>query len=182
MNGFAHEQIIIDAHNAVETIVRDALPPEVYVAAYPKVRKKLSLPCALVEFADTDASQDPATEELEVVAHWNVVCVVAPELKNSEMLVRQFAATVASAIRKAGRVAVSCIAAFENIHFSPDELHPDLFGYDAWTVSFRTSMRIGDSAFAIPEDSPKISEIWLGFAPEIGAAHEQDYEQVVPND
>lgn len=182
MSEFAHGQIIVDAHNAVQAIVREALPEAVTVTAYPKIKKSFSLPIALVDFATTDAAQDPATDELEVSAHWSVVCVVAPELKNSEIMVRQFAATVAAALRAAFRVDVPCVGAFENIHFEPDELHADLHGYDAWTVNFRTQMRIGQSAFAGDLTAPNITEIWLGLDPEIGLAHEDDYLKVTAND
>lgn len=178
MSDYQHGQLLSDTHDAIEDILRAALPAAVNVASYPNTRKSFALPCALVEFADTDPADDLGTEELAVNTRWNVVCIVAPELKNSELMVRQFAATVAAALRKASRTGVRCVGFISNLHFSPDELHPELHGYEAWTVSFSMSMAFGDSVFTVPEDAGPVSEVWVGFAPDVGADNQDEYERV----
>ncbi|EBJ0777460.1 hypothetical protein DOG16_22565 [Salmonella enterica] len=49
-----------------------------------------------------------------------------------------------------------------------------------WCVTYTQSLAMGIDPFDPPENAPLLKQIFVGFAPDIGAAHEDDYYGPIP--
>ncbi|MEB8638655.1 hypothetical protein P2G74_01540 [Cronobacter muytjensii] len=49
-----------------------------------------------------------------------------------------------------------------------------------WCVSFNQLLAVGLDPFAPPPDAPLLKEVYLGFSPEIGPDHIDEYTRIVP--
>ncbi|ECG8601135.1 hypothetical protein FNH69_22000 [Salmonella enterica subsp. salamae] len=52
--------------------------------------------------------------------------------------------------------------------------------HSVWCVSFSQVVGVGADPFAPPADAPLLKEVFVGFAPDVGAAHEEDYFGPIP--
>lgn len=165
-----------DLHNAITEALRAAFTVETLptCAAYPELGKKLKLPGVLIELSELAPDEDPGTDELGLIARFTVY-IVLERSSTAKLEAANLAAAVALNVYKSGRFGQD-VGRATGIRAVPDEFKPELFGYVVWAVEWSHEIRIGESIWNGEGITP--SEIYLGIAPNIGAAHAGDYHQV----
>ena len=141
------------------------------------------LPALLLELAsfDVDIDGDAGTEQLPLIARFEARIIDTFNQRRAKINVRKLAAAVALYI-------------FQNKHFtglgpygvgvsalgdiSEDAFFPELDRYEVWRVDFSTQIVVGENVWAESGETPTPV---FGYAPEIGAAHEDQYQELPLN-
>ncbi len=145
--------------------------------AYPRLVKKISSPAILTEIVDLTPTTDLGTEQLEVAARFRAYIVFDLTDLAAEMDTVNMAAAVAAAIKKASRFGCE-VGPAKVLSVEPADFKPDLLGFSSWVVEWTHEVCFGDSVWS-GTGSP-VTEIMVGWSPDIGIGHEPDYEQVQP--
>lgn len=154
-----------------------------FVDFYPRPGEAIKTPAILLEIEDMPAD-DPdnvGTEQLAVTLNVNAYCVLSYKAGNKKAL-RTMAANVLAYVR--GRrwgqpvQAAKAIGAFPDRVRGGNPAQPSGVqdDYEVMRVEFTHEVLLGadiwDNDGAVP------TEVWLGYAPEIGPDHIDDYDLV----
>lgn len=151
--------------------------------AYPVVKKAIKLPAVLIEVEQIPAAFEAEGEQLQIEAQFAARVIVdrvnqTDTIQTHEMQVRDLSIEVMQQLIKGGRFGLNYVGNAEGITAAEDGLKPELDGYNTWVVEWRMMIEIGASVW---DDSGVVpTEIFLGFDPETGPAHINDYIQVYP--
>ncbi|WP_320055615.1 hypothetical protein [Desulfuromonas thiophila] len=155
--------------------------PGVHIGAYPLLRQKITTPAVLLEVQDISPApkRDRGTEQLCLQVRLAARCIVethdaAAGLKGLELAL-SVALLLHQGRRFGQRVGPALITSIDQDHFEPA-----LLGYLIWRVEWSHELELGASVWDGGGLTP--GEIYLGFAPRIGAAHQDDYLQVAAAD
>lgn len=167
-----------DLHDAIEQHLRDSftateLPT---IEQYPDLAKKISVPAVLIELEDLTPADDPGTGELAMTARF-AAYIILHQTPKAGLQAANLAALIALRIVEGSRFGQP-VGSAKIVRVAPVDFKPQLFGYAAWSVEWTHEIRIGDSVWdgtGIP-----VTDIMVGWSPDIGIGHEPDYEQVLP--
>ena len=149
--------------------------PDAYVGFYPRPGETLTVPAILLEMEDilADDPDDIGTEQLAVTINLNAYVVLSYKTGQKKAL-RKFAAAVMAYIR--GRRWGVPVGAANVIGAHPDKLDGQPEDYECFRVEFSHAALLGTDIFAGDGIIP--TELYLGYAPDIGPDHVADYIRV----
>jgi len=140
--------------------------------------KALLTPALLLELESIDPEPEDGTGRqslrLTFVAH----CVLSFRTLAVQMELRVFAADVMNHIRYNRWGYPGAVADPEAIAAQPGEFKPGLAGFDSFLVRWEQVVQVGEDQWNASGILPTI--VYLGYAPDIGAAHIDDYQQIIP--
>lgn len=178
----ANEQVALtlDAvHEAIVHAIRAQFPGLRTVEAYRLDRRSVNAPACLIELAELEAltDRDPGTGELAVQARFEARFVIGfrQGVNNPKMEIRKLAAAFA-VFARLNRWGVRGIGPAQVIGCYPDDFDPEMDQYECWRVDWAQELRLGESVWA--DDGTPVPGVWTSWAPDIGAAHEADYQRV----
>lgn len=175
----ANNSIDLDAaHDAVLAAIRAAFPVFQTVDDYARVSKTIQTPACfltLAEFEPEEGDGGTGTGQLSVALRWEFRVVLGIRDIDSARNVRKLAADIA--LWGHGNRFGMLAGASRFIRAEPDEFSPKLQHYDPWLVEFEQGILLGESVWSDEGVAP--SEILVGYVPDVGPGHEDDYEEVV---
>ena len=146
-----------------------------HVDFYGRPGDRVPTPAILLEIEDIPAD-DPdnvGTEQLSVTLNVNAYCVLDYKAPNKKAL-RTMATNVLAYVR--GRRWGQPVGPAKAGGAYPDHMRGQEADYEVMRVEFTHEALIGDDIWT--GDGPVPTEIWLGYSPDIGPAHIDDYELV----
>lgn len=161
-----HKKIVLELKRVFRTIPT--------CEAYPELQRKIVIPALFVELDDLTPTADAGTEQLPVDARFACYVVFDRTEENDRLKAANLAAAVALAVKKVGRFGEP-VGPARITRIAQDESKRELYGFTVWAVEWLHDMRLGESVWDGAGVVP--TSVWLGFSPEIGAAHVDDYEQ-----
>jgi hypothetical protein len=173
----ANTETTLDAvHAGIVSAISAKFPDLQTVEAYRLDRKSLKVPACLVELTDWDTrvDPDPGTEQLAVMARFEARFIMSfrQGAANPKLEVRKLAAAFA-AFAKFQRWGCP-IGPAEILSAAPDDFDPELDQFEVWCVEWQQIIHLGASVWEMPPDWIP-TEVYLGFAPDIGPEHIDDY-------
>ncbi|MBL4929333.1 hypothetical protein [Fuscibacter oryzae] len=163
-------------HSAICTAIREALPILQTVEAYDEDRRDLPLPACLIELVDLEPvpDDDPGTEQLAATSRWEARIILGLRDFETKRAAPKMAAAIALAVRNNRwglRVGPAVPTAIE-----PDDFAPELDKFEVWRIDWEQRIHIGPSVWTDEGTIP--TQVFSGFAPEVGAANPGDYGPV----
>lgn len=141
------------------------------VAAYPDLKRKITLPAVLVDLDEFDIA-DFGEDALGLNVRFTVYCVADPAVANAEMTVRNLAVTMALRIYQEKDFGYDVNTGAEIIRVSPDDFNPDLQGYLVWSVEFVIGITVGQEAYSTdPADGIHVTEMTIGDLDKVDMEH-----------
>ncbi len=157
-------------------------------------RKTLPVPACLLELTELETSDDndPMTEQIAMIAHFEAELVIRFTTPNAKRSVRKLAASMAAWLhnrrwtnpadtaKKLPTGPCEVVGAYQS-DFSntmPGQRDMPLDQYEIWKVEWRQLVNLGESVWTDEGTTP--TTVYLGAAPEIGPDHIDDYVQVAP--
>lgn len=166
--------MIAELHDALLDRLRLAMPG-VTVVAYPRWDDRIPLPVAALALEDMERVDEQIGDGRTALdCRFAVRIIAAPEQASAHLLIRVLAANVLHALDRTFRPLPGHSGHIRVARASDGDFVPELEGYLVWTVEFAVEVHVGQ---AVPPGTTP-SELWLGFAPRIGAAHEPDYDRI----
>jgi hypothetical protein len=173
--------IDLDAfHAAVVAAIKAQFPIFETVEDYPEDRKPVTTPACLIEIEEMDAddADDAGTEQQTMKMKCAARIILGLRTPQMRRTARKLCGSFAAFLRfnkfgqpvGEGRV----IGAYQ------DAFEPELDQYEVWRVEwshlayFGTDVWLPDSSVIVP------AGVYVGWAPDIGTGHEQDYLKVAP--
>jgi hypothetical protein len=169
-------------HQAILVKISAQFPDLQTVADYSQSRVQFNAPACFVELTQLDAGDsDPGTEQLQVAARFEAHLIIGFRQPEAKRAIRQLAGAFSVFIRNQRWGLPVGPAQF--VAASPSEIagtgknpdQPDQ--YEVWTIEWEQQIHLGQSAWA--GDSTLISEIYVGFDPEIGPGHQDEYQEIL---
>lgn len=173
----ANTETTLDAvHSGIIDAINAKFPALATVEAYRLDRKSLRVPACLIELTslDTFTEPDPGTEQLAVMAQFEAKFVISFKqgAANPKLEIRKLAASFAH-FAKFQRWGCP-IGPAEILGIYQDDFDPELDQFEVWRVEWQQIIHLGASVWEMPPDWIP-TEVYLGFAPNIGPAHIDDY-------
>ncbi len=173
------ETDLAQLHAVIVSTIQAQFPGLETVEFYGEDRESMTVPACLLNLIDFEAGDDPGTEQAAVVCRFEAQLVLGfrdttPKLA-ARVLAGQFAAFLRSRSRWPGVPQAGGIL-FANAH--RDDFSPELDKYEVWRVEWSQELHLGASVWTNDGVIPTI--VLTSWSPDIGAAHEADYVQVIP--
>lgn len=149
--------------------------PGVNVDLYPRPGERINTPAIFIEIEDIP-SGDPdtsETEQTEVTINVNAYVVFDYKTGNKKAL-RTFASGVLAFVR--GKRWGHPVQAAKTVGAFPDVIAGREKDYEVFRVEFYHEAMLGDDVWT--SNDPVPTEVWLGYAPNIGPEHIDDYQLV----
>ena len=171
-------------HQAMIYEIKAKVPSVKTVVAYDPTdtenggqRQAVKTPAVLIELAEmkpgATISGNRQTFGCEFILH----CVLSVKTPNVQIEIRNYAAAVAKVVfRNRWGLSHSVenpsdISAYQGV-FKPGDK-----GFESWVVGYTQKVHLGDVALNT-DIAP--SDVYIGFAPDIGPANQADYTKVTP--
>ena len=169
-----------DLHTAMVRDLTDTYAERVLtVAAYdpfPDVegqeRVPLVTPALLLELVDIQPGDDDGTGRTPLRLSWGAHCILSFRTAQMQIELREYAADVLAHVRYNRWGYPEAVREPENVSARPGEFRPEQAGFDSWLVSWEQLVLVGPDIWA---GGIAPTEVWFGIAPQIGAAHVNDY-------
>lgn len=161
-------------------LLRDvsAFTPALLTSTSPDVQT----PAALIDLERMTSAEDDGTGRNAITCDFCVYCVLSRQTDRAELQVRNFAAQAYALIeRNRWGFAGDAVDLPTLITAQPDASTKgptDAQSYESWCVQWQQVVRLGPCLHEPP--IPRPHTVWLGFWPETGPAHVDDYLQVKP--
>jgi len=153
------------------------------VEDFSQARDKFTAPACFVELTQLDAGDaDPGTEQLQVSARFEAHLIISFRKLQAKRAIRKLAGAFSVFLRNQRWGLPVGPAQF--VAAAPDEIAATgrnadhLDQYEVWTIEWEQEVHLGQSVWK--GDDTLISEIYVGYSPEIGPEHESDYQQILP--
>ncbi len=166
-------------HDEVQSFIMNEMAWLQSFTAYPEVATELKTPCAFFQIEDFEISDvQKMNGTLSVDLSCEIIVVLGINNPFNQVEVRN--AALALAIKVQGcRFGLPCVGA-KFISASPDSLNEELDGYAAWSIKYSHQIEAGDDKYEPNFENITPHTVYVGFCPEIGRVHQDDYEQIVP--
>ncbi|MCG7868196.1 MAG: hypothetical protein JAY74_17755 [Candidatus Thiodiazotropha taylori] len=135
----------------------------------------INTPALLLELERIDEGSDAGDGRDALRCSFTAHCILSNLTDGVEIEVRNFAATVFRLL-KGARFGLEELAGDpEAITAGPGEFKPGAEGYESWYVNWEQNVYIGESMW---EGGIVPHTVKLGWSPDVGIGHADDYEQV----
>lgn len=179
-------------HTAITAAISAAYPALQTVEFYRaqnegSERLTLPIPACLLEMVEADefSNPDPGSEQQALMVRFEARFVVGFRVASAKLAVRELATAFAAFIRAQGRwkdangVGIGGQGgACKVIGCYPDDFDPVLDQFEVWRVEWQQQLWFGNSVWSGEGVAP--TTVFIGYAPDIGTGHEEDYKQVQP--
>ncbi len=169
--------IITDLHNAILAEITSKVAGIETSGFYPKLRTAIKTPAVFIDLATLEPGTDPGTEELALLARFEARVVLGSN-DSACLSVRELAAEVARIVHKNNFGVKVKPGALVSVQ--PDNFRPEIDAYEMWLVEWQHEIHIGQSVWdgvgIVPE------QIFLGYVPFVGTAHEDKYIKLEGNE
>jgi hypothetical protein len=135
----------------------------------------LTTPALLLELVSIDPGDDDGTDRLPLRLSFAAHCVLSLRTRDVQIELREFAADVLARVRDNRWGYPAAVRAPEALAAQPGEFQPEQAGFDSWLVTWEQVVHVGLDSWA---GGIAPTEVWLGIAPKIGAAHVDDYFRI----
>jgi len=165
--------IIENLHSAILARITDNIAGIQTSGFYPKLRTAVITPAVFVDLVSLEPGDDPGTEQLSVIARFQAQAIITAG-ENSLIQVRELAAEIARVIhhQNFGQK----VTPAKLVSVGSDGFSPELDAYDIWLVEWEHEFHLGESVWDGEGITP--DKIFLGYSPEIGIPHEDDYSEI----
>jgi len=173
----ANTAVTLDqVHAGIINRTKAKFPTLATVESYRLDRKNLTVPACLIELTEMTCpvDPDPGTEQLAVMARFEAMFIMSFKqgTANPKLEIRKLAAAFAAFARLQRW---GCPIGPANVLGAyPDDFNPELDQFEVWRVEWEQIIHLGESIWEAPPDWIP-TEVYLGFAPNIGPAHIDDY-------
>jgi hypothetical protein len=158
------------AHEAVMNFVRETFPDLQQVTAYGENREEIQMPAfmfELEEFEMGELENDVGTGQISLITRWCGYFIELFNVENVKTVLRSRAGEFAFKIHN-NRLGLRCDPC-RFIRADPESFKPSLEKFEVFKVEWSQVIILGD----VPQE-PDLS-IYLGFEPNVGLAHKDDY-------
>lgn len=163
-------------HEAIVTAIGRRFPDLSTVEAYREDRKNLPLPACLVELSELEAVDelDPGTGQLALQARFEARLIIGFRQgeHRAKLEIRRRAAELAVFIHQQ-RWGLA-VGPADVLGCYPDDFDPELEQFECWRVDWQQVLHLGESVWT--DDEGITPAPWLAWAPDVGEAHESDYQ------
>lgn len=176
---YPNTEIDLDAlHQAILDNISATFPDLVTVDDYREDRKPLTpsqLPACLVELVELEPSQedDPGTEQVACWAGFEAHFIIGFRTPEAKRAIRKRAAQFIVHLRNQ-RWGMPVGGALPGRGYD-DPFTPELDQFEVWTVEWRQLVHLGKSVWNNDGTRPDVDGVMIGYAPDIGPPHEDDY-------
>ncbi len=133
-------------------------------------------PAVLIGIEGFSEGSDRGDDRVPLKCQVSAQCILSVKTENVQVQVRAFAAEFLSVIRR-NKFDFGVDVSFpEGLDARPGVLRPGDNGYDSFEVTWDQELYLGESVWDGSGVVP--TEVWVSQNPEIGLAHEPDYENV----
>lgn len=173
----ANTEIDLDQlHQAILGSISATFPDLVTVEDYREDRKLPApnqLPACFVELTELEPSEedDPGTEQLAAYAAFEAHLVIGFRTPQAKRDIRKRASRLLVHLRKQ-RWGLP-IGPAVPVRAYEDPFSPELDQFEVWTVEWRQLVHLGTSVWTSDGTTP--SQVMIGYTPDIGVSHEDDY-------
>lgn len=158
-------------HTAIVAGLKAKMPTIPTIAAYPNIKRRVTLPAVLVELDEIEPGTDPGTGETALIGRMQARCIIDPSLPDADILVRELAARVAVALQAETWGLPIGVASL--VQIGEDGFKPELDGYIVWLVEWTHEFHLGEPSCPWADESGLV--IMLGVYPEVGTGKEPAY-------
>lgn len=162
-------------HDAIIKGLTRHLPKQTTVEQYPRFARKVTLPGVFIELVEVSPADNRGTGQLDLTARFAAHVVFDQTTPAAELEAWSLAVSCALAIHEQGRFGQP-VGEAHIVHVGLEQFKPELLGFVARTVEWSHDFRVGSSVWESGGILP--TEVYLGYAPEIGPGHEPDYHPV----
>ena len=162
--------ILTDLHHAIVNELTTKIEGIETSGFYPKIREEITAPAVFVDMVSLEPGQDPGTGEVAYIARFEARFMVGTS-DEANLQVRELAAEGGRIIYK-NSFGLNVKAA-ELLSVGNDGFNPELDAYEVWIVEWEHELHLGESIWTNDGICPE--KIYVGFAPCIGAAYEDEY-------
>ena len=163
-------------HQAVMTAIAEHFTGKVQVLAYPLETSEIQTPAVLLEMESAEEGQDPGDGRIALQCRMAAHCVLGFQTEHIGMEVRSFSSQLFTLIVDNKFGIGGDVSWPEGLEMHPGEFKTGKAGFESWCVIWEQTLYLGESEW---DDSGIVPEtVMLGIAPNIGAAHEEDYRPV----
>jgi hypothetical protein len=169
-------------HQSILSKISTQFPDLQTVEDYSQSRLRFTTPACFVELTQLDAGDsDPGTGQIQVAARFEAHLIISFRALDAKRAIRKLAGAFSVFLHNQRWGLPVGPAQF--VSASPDEItgrgtNPDqLDQYEVWSIEWEQQIHLGQSVWA--GDSTLISEIYVGFDPEIGPDHQDDYREIL---
>lgn len=159
---------------AVEASISEAFPGFALVQAYPEDRRHLPVPACVIEMIELEPAENPGTEQLAAVALMQAQVIIGFREPGAKRMVAKMAAALAHHVQ--GKRWGLPIEPAVITSIAPSDFDPELDNFEVWAVEWQQTVHIGQSVW--DEGGVPPAHVLASWAPEVGPAHEGDYDEV----
>lgn len=165
-------------HESVISWLQNNFPVALSVTAYPEISTELKTPCVFFQVIDFEkADVQPMSGEMSVILQCEAIVVLGIDDRDHQIEIRN--AAMALSLKIEGSRFGLPIKGASFLSASADGMNPELDGYAAWSIRFQQQIDVGDNEYA-DFDGATAHSVNVGYCPNVGSAHKDDYEQVFP--
>jgi hypothetical protein len=129
-------------------------------------------PAILLELESIAPGEDDGTDRQALLLTFSAHCVLSQRTEAMQLELREFAADLLSHLRHQRWGLAGALQEPTALAAAAGEFSPGLEGFDSWRATWEQTVYVGASVWA---GGVAPTAVWLGQAPLIGAAHEDDY-------
>lgn len=173
--------ILEQLHEAQEKTVKYLfLNQKIHVEAFKYFADEdIPTPSVLIDLEEYTPGKTRPNGDQGYVCRFNFLCTLSSQTDNVEVRVRVFASLVAEMLDCQRWGLKDAVDNPENIVAKPALFSPATKGFETWSVTFDQTVYIKEpDTEACPFNGVTPSTVFLGWSPEIGAAHQDDYDAV----
>lgn len=172
-------------HDAIVDAIKLQFPDLQTVEFYSDQRTDaIPKPACLLELSEMDAAPDldPGTEQIALDCRFEARFVIGFRTVKAKLEVRKLAGAFAAWLRKENHRWGLPVAPAQVIGCYQDDFSPDLDQYECWRVEWRQVIHLGESVWNDEPGAEVPTTVYVGFEPDVGPAHIDDYVQLTPEE
>ena len=173
-----HAAILADLTAAYHDRVATIALYDPFVMGADQDPQALATPALLLELEAIDPEPEDGTERQPLRLIWVAHCILSLRTASVQMELRVFAADLMNHLRFRRWGYPGAVSDPQAISAQPGEFKPGLAGFDSYLVRWEQVVQLGQDEWNTAGIVP--ATVYLGIAPEIGAEHVDDYQQIIP--
>lgn len=144
-------------------------------------RRPLVTPALLLHLEAIEPGQEDGTDRVPLRLILALHCVLSTRTAQVGVQIHEFAADVLAYVRHQVWGYPGEVSQPEALAAQESEFVPGVMGFESWLVRWEQPVFLGAGHWA-PGDTAMPAEVWFSMAPEIGAEHLADYQQIIPGE
>lgn len=163
-------------HSAIIDEFKQKMPMLKTVSAYdPLSREGIKTPALLVELLEMKPARSLGDSRMSVNVDFCCHCCLSIKTEQVEIEIRNFAAKVLQVVNGNRWGLHEAVERPSDLSAFPGVFKPDAKGFESWVVAWEQVIHLGE----VWQDVDFLpQEVFLGLAPDIGAAHQDKYEKI----